>query len=848
MYKKETKTNQQYTSAFRLINYILIFLVTSFIYFITARFSLSLAVVNSNVSPVWPPSGIALAAILVFGYRISPAIFFGAFFANIFSLKGISTIPAFYLSASFSTAIGNMLEGMVGAYFIRRFTGMHNPFENIKGLFIFVTLGCLVSTMISATCGVLSLSIITGNWLEFYELWITWWLGDATGILVVSPVFIMLINKMRLKFNKSNIFEAIFVYLVLISSTVLIFWESYHLEFLIIPILLWIAYRFGRFEVAISIVLVSAITIASTINGVGPLTDMDLKKTLLYLQSYIGVIAVITLCLSVLKYERSKAEGSRLAVQKQLYDIIDFLPDATFAIDKVGKVIAWNKAIEDMTGVAKDEIIGKGNYEYSIPFYKNRRPILIDLLNISNEEMEKNYKFVNRNGGVITAETYIPLLHNRNSVHLWGIATPLYDVNGNRNGAIEAIRDVTEQKRIEEALRTSERKYRELVMLANTIILHWSYDGRIIYMNEYGLKFFGYTEAEVLGRHVIGTLVPESDSTGRDLRPLMESICAKPEQFGRNINENILKNGERVWIDWANKVILDGHGQVKEILSVGSDITERKNAEEQIRNLNNELQRYAEVLEQRVAERTAELASAMEKAQAADRIKSAFLATMSHELRTPLNSIIGFTGIILQRLAGPLNEEQDKQMQMLQNSARHLLSLINDVLDISKIEAGQLELIPKPFELKPSIEKTVKLISSLAEKKGLGIDIDYIGNAGTITADQRRIEQIILNLLNNAVKFTEKGSIRILCRINDGRCILSVADTGIGIAQEEMPGLFQPFHQVDTGLSRKAEGTGLGLSICKKILDMMGGTIEVQSKPGEGSIFTINFPSGIGGV
>jgi signal transduction histidine kinase/ABC-type amino acid transport substrate-binding protein len=252
--------------------------------------------------------------------------------------------------------------------------------------------------------------------------------------------------------------------------------------------------------------------------------------------------------------------------------------------------------------------------------------------------------------------------------------------------------------------------------------------------------------------------------------------------------------------------------------------------------------RHTEELERRVTERTAELAVAMEKAQAADRIKSAFLATMSHELRTPLNSIIGFTGIMLQGLTGPLNEEQLKQMTMVQSSARHLLALINDVLDISRIEAGQLELSIASFDLRTSIEKMVRLVSPLAEKKGIEVKVNIGNDIESATTDQRRLEQVILNLLNNALKFTEKGHVCVSCRSESDHYLLSVADTGIGIRQEDIPGLFQPFHQVDTGLSRKHEGSGLGLSICKKLMDMMEGTILVESQWGQGSTFTVRFP------
>jgi PAS domain S-box-containing protein len=398
------------------------------------------------------------------------------------------------------------------------------------------------------------------------------------------------------------------------------------------------------------------------------------------------------------------------------------------------------------------------------------------------------------------------------------------------------------------ALHASEIKYRELVMLANSIILRLSCDGRITFLNEFGQRFFGYAEEEILGRSVLETIVPEKDSRGRNLGSLMEEIFADPRRFEHNINENVRRNGERVWIDWRNKMVFDARGQLKEILSVGSDITDRVQALEEIQRLNQELRRDAEVLEQRVAERTAELVVAKERAESADHLKSAFLATMSHELRTPLNAIIGFTGIMLQGLAGPLNEEQQKQMGMVQNSSRHLLALINDVLDISRIEAGQLELTASTFDLRAAIEKTMRLVAPLAEKKGIALELEVDDDVTEATADQRRFEQVLINLLNNAVKFTDKGSVRVTGRRDGDDYLIAVADTGIGIRPEELPGLFQPFHQIDTGLARKHEGTGLGLSICRKLVAMMGGAVDVSSLWGRGSTFTVRIPRQDGGA
>jgi PAS domain S-box-containing protein len=251
-------------------------------------------------------------------------------------------------------------------------------------------------------------------------------------------------------------------------------------------------------------------------------------------------------------------------------------------------------------------------------------------------------------------------------------------------------------------------------------------------------------------------------------------------------------------------------------------------------------------LEDRVRLRTAELVEAKDAAESADRLKSAFLATMSHELRTPLNSIIGFTGIVLQGLAGPLNPEQSKQLGMVQSSARHLLALINDVLDISKIEAGQLEIACGWFSLRQAVIKAVSTISPLAQAKGISISSTIAPDVDRIYSDQRRTEQILLNLLSNAVKFTDSGAVTIECRREHDAALVSIRDTGVGIEPEYLQTIFEPFRQADSGLARKHEGTGLGLSICRRLVDRLGGAITVESVPGTGSTFTFQLPLELG--
>ncbi len=247
-------------------------------------------------------------------------------------------------------------------------------------------------------------------------------------------------------------------------------------------------------------------------------------------------------------------------------------------------------------------------------------------------------------------------------------------------------------------------------------------------------------------------------------------------------------------------------------------------------------------LEDLVATRTSELEAAKLKAEESDHLKSAFLASMSHELRTPLNSIIGFSGILLQEMAGPLNDEQKKQLGMVKGSSSLLLDLINDVLDISKIESGRLEVLGEVFKIDILLIMTVSTLRPFAEKKGLTLEYNLEPDLPELRSDKRRLEQVLINLINNAIKFTDKGSIAVNCSRKDDSLLIEVIDTGIGIEEEDQQYVFQTFRQVDTGLDRIKEGSGLGLAICKRLTELLGGTIHLQSTPGKGSTFYVLLP------
>jgi PAS domain S-box-containing protein len=623
---------------------------------------------------------------------------------------------------SCSTASGNTLEALIGAYLVKRFISGNLPFDRTQDTSYFILLGALVSPVASATIGTASFCIYGDDWSRSGQMWLTWWLGDAVGALIFAPLLLTWEKRGTLCWDIKKAAEAAALLALFLLVEVIVFRLNLPLEYLVFPALFWTAFRFGQFESAVTVALVMVTFLFWTVKGFGPFVGNTLNNALLFLQSYLGVASASTLLLSSLISTRKQAED---------------------------RVREYQDNLEKLVGTRTAEL------------------------------QETNERLTN---------------------------------------------EIEERVSAEQMLIERESQYRDLVQSANCVILRWLPDGRITFFNRFAQSFFGYSEEEILDRNIMGTVVPAEDSTGHDLAPLASDIATHPEAYIRNENENIRKNGERVWVAWTNKPILNADGSIAEILSIGIDITRSVHTEQELRRT------------------LGELAVAKEHAETADQLKSAFLATMSHELRTPLNSIIGFTGILLQRLGGPLNEEQEKQLTMVRNSADHLLSLISDVLDISKIESGQLTVAHEPFNLQESILKVSQSVRPLAEKKRLELSVEVAACVGEVAGDARRVEQILFNLLSNAVKFTEQGGISVRCVLEAGTYVTTVTDTGIGIKNDDLERLFKPFHQIDTGLNRKYEGTGLGLSICKRLVELMGGALQVESSPGRGSIFGFTLP------
>jgi PAS domain S-box-containing protein len=501
--------------------------------------------------------------------------------------------------------------------------------------------------------------------------------------------------------------------------------------------------------------------------------------------------------------EQKKVEDKLQESQTYNRGLIEASPDALVTVDPDLIITDLNEQMVRLTGYSRKRLIGThfpGLFTDPGRADEGVRTAL-------RENLVTNYELLlrKRNG------QKIPVSFNAGTFH---------DVAGNVRGVLAAARDITEQKKLEAQLRESQNYNRGLVESNIDALMTTDLLGAITDVNKQMEVITGMSRDQLVGTPFKKYFTDPTKAEEAIRRVLGENKVTDYELTMRTATGGVTD------VSYNATTFTDTAGHLSGVFAAARDVTEQKRLREQLEQRNREL----EIQNLRVQE--------------ANRLKSEFLASMSHELRTPLNSIIGFSEFLLNGDGVALDQEQREYLGDILNSGNHLLQLINDVLDLAKVESGKMELSPEPFSPRKAVEEVCSVVKRMVSEKRLTLHTEIAPDLATVWLDPLRFKQILYNLLSNAVKFTDEGGevdVTVLPR-NDKVFELKVRDTGIGIAATDIPRLFREFEQLEAGPSRRYQGSGLGLSLTKKLVELHGGTIDVESVLGKGTTFIVALP------
>jgi len=476
--------------------------------------------------------------------------------------------------------------------------------------------------------------------------------------------------------------------------------------------------------------------------------------------------------------------------------------------EPAGRFLEVNPAMEDITGYCREELLQMNVADlYVNP--EQRKPILDETAS-GTGKVTKELRFRKKDGTeIVISDTKSAVRGDDGKVlHFDGI-----------------IEDITERKQAEEGL----IRLSNAVKMSTDSIVIGDLEAKIIDVNEATLKMYGTDNMrDLIGKNSFELIAPEDREKALEgMREVLEKGYVKDREY-----HIITKDGSQILVEMNSSIMKDADGKPIGFVSVSRDITERKQAEAALRGMNARLRAQQKEL----TEKSREL-------EVASQAKSEFLASMSHELRTPLNAVIGFSELMVDGIPGDINEEQRQCLSDILSSGQHLLDLINDVLDLSKVEARKIELKLENLNLADIINNVAQTVKPMLDDNRHKLRVNVEEGLPQVRADKSRLRQIFLNLLSNAVKFTPAGGeLGIEAGRNSDWCQVSVIDNGTGIRQEDQERIFEAFTQVDTLPDGKKEGTGLGLTVTKQLVELGGGRIWVESEYGKGSKFAFTLP------
>jgi PAS domain S-box-containing protein len=804
------------------------------VYVLAGKLGLAFAHVHASATPVWPPAGIALAALLLFGNRVWPAIFAGAFVVNVTTAGSVVT--------SLGIATGNTLEALLGAWLVRRYAGGAAVFERPQDIFKLSALSAVGSTAVSATIGVSSL-VLTGYapWHDGGAIWLTWWLGDASGILLVTPLIVLWARRspdpalVRRPIEAAAVFVAIVVINVLVFGGVLP--EGLRrlpVPFLSLPPLLWAAYRLGLQATSVALFALAGLAVAGTLAGWGPFTGGPPGQSLLLVQAFLATMALTTLPLAAVVSERRRADDAARMREEQLRVAVAAAQMGTWEWTIATGEVRWSASLEAMHGLAPGAFAG--TYEaFQRDIHPDDREAVAAAIGAALERggHRIEYRIVRPDGAVRWVE---------------GRGEVFRDAAGRPERLIGVCVDVSERKRIDERNRVLADIARSisasldidtvLPRIADgaralcesdtaAIFLRDEASGAMVPRYRVGPWLTAYETLRIRRGEGLGGLVMERGQAMRtksyrtDPR-LQAPLHATADQTG---TVALMVVPILIADDVAGLLYISNRSP-REFTDDDEDVS-RRLAEQAAIAIQN-------------AHLFAREGAARADAEAASRAKDAFLAMLSHELRNPLGAISNAVHV-LERVDG--GAAAVRAREIIARQTQHLGRLVDDLLDVSRALSGKIVLRREVVDVAAVVERALAASKTTGTRASHELSLE--ARPAYVHGDPMRLEQVVNNLLENALKYTPGGGrIRVTVGVHDGSAVLSVEDSGVGIAPELLPKVFDLFVQADDSLDRAAGGLGIGLTLVRRIVELHGGRVEAASAgPGQGSRFTVRLPA-----